>query len=580
MRMVHQLVTHCLVSALLTVAACSNGGGNKADAAPDIVADLQRQDEVDRSDAHDDLKRAELPGDASMDLPADNRDTADGGKDTELQDSSEPDDLEMDAPDFFDDVDAAELPCGDCPPSEKCVEGSCVAILSHIWSQTLGGDEYDRGMAIAATTGGGAVVGGHAGSTYMALDGDKIIPVMGGNPTSIYAVRFDGDGEVLFARTFDGGGDDRLRGIGADHSGGTVLGGLHWSPLLHFDDKSLAAAGKMDGYVTRLTPTGQVDWAVPISGPLDDGILTVAADLNNNILVGGYFASPTVDVAGALAVNTTGTEQLDSLVASIKPDGTANWAMGLGSSAFDYVHGITVDDQGYVYATGGFNGGGFVLAGTELDSAGESDVWVARFSPQGDALWLQGYGGPSHDASHAIAPAADGGVVIVGSFQSEVIDFGGSKLQHAGPPDFHDVFVLKLTAEGEHVWSHGWGGPDWDLGKSIAADASGNIYVAGAYNGPYLDFGGGPLPPAGAPGVGVEAFLLMLSANGEHAWSASFGGPDNDYGYAVAATPAGAVFVTGFFNGSDSGILSGTIDFGGGPMHVEGGSDAYLVRFQ
>jgi len=515
---------------------------------------------------------------ARVDARADSLDGGEGDLDAIQWDAADAPDL---LPDIVDLADAAEIdiPCGGCSPGEVCVEGTCQSGLVHVWSHTLGGDKYDRGMAIAAAPDGGGVVGGHGASKYLAVDGGKILPVMGGNPTSIFAVRFDGEGVVEWARTFDGGGDDRLRGIAADGEGAAILGGLHWSPLLHFDDVSLPAAGKMDGYVTRLDASGTVDWAVPIAGPLDDGVLTVAADGDGNVLVGGYFASPVVDVAGVEAVNTTGTEQLDSLVASIKPDGTANWALGMGSVGFDYVHGITVDAEGFVYATGGFTGPGFELAGTSLSNGGESDIWVARFSPSGTPLWIEGFGGPAHDASHAIAPTPDG-VVVVGSFQSEVIKFGENKLEHTGPADYHDVFVLKLAPDGTILWVRGWGGPDWDLGKWVAADGAGNIYVAGAYNGPYLDFGGGPLPPAGPPGVGVEAFLLKLAPSGDYVWADAFGGPDNDYCYALAASPAGAVYVTGFFNGNDTGVIQGTIDFGGGPLHVEGGSDSYLVRFE
>src|SRR5687768_15277054 len=60
----------------------------------------------------------------------------------------------------------------------------------------------------------------------------------------------------------------------------------------------------------------------------------------------------------------------------------------------------------------------------------------------------------------------------------------------------------------------------------LATDPSGNVYIAGAYDGD-LDFGGGALA---SPRMVVRHFVAKLDAQCKHVWSKSFIKPDRvDY---------------------------------------------------
>ena len=64
------------------------------------------------------------------------------------------------------------------------------------------------------------------------------------------------------------------------------------------------------------------------------------------------------------------------------------------------------------------------------------------------------------------------------------------------------MFLAKYDAAGNHVWSLQLGGPSFDDGFGVTADASGNVIVTGSFNGT-ADFGGDPLTSAG----GRDVFL-------------------------------------------------------------------------
>ncbi len=154
----------------------------------------------------------------------------------------------------------------------------------------------------------------------------------------------------------------------------------------------------------------------------------------------------------------------------------------------------------------------------------------------------------STGSATGVAVDALGNIVITGTFNAS-IDFGGGPL--VAPSEYPNLFVAKLDASCNHVWSRGFGsGTAAQQATSVALDPLGNVLVTGSVGGA-VDFGGGALPNAG----GRAAFLLKLDAAGAHVWSHTFGGGE---GLSVATDTAGSVALTGYANGS--------IDFGGGPL--------------
>ena len=104
------------------------------------------------------------------------------------------------------------------------------------------------------------------------------------------------------------------------------------------------------------------------------------------------------------------------------------------------------------------------------------------------------------------------------------------------------------------------------MGQGVAVDGSGNEVGVGSFTGT-VDFGGGPLTST----AGYDMFMAKYSPAGAHLWSKSLGSTGNDYAYGVALDGSGNVLVTGYF--------SGTMDFGGGPLTIEGSQDVFVAKY-
>jgi len=188
-----------------------------------------------------------------------------------------------------------------------------------------------------------------------------------------------------------------------------------------------------------------------------------------------------------------------------------------------------------------------------------------KFDAQGNFLWSEGFGDSMTEQCSGIAVDGGDNVVITGSFTG-TIDFGGGILTSAGN---QDLFLAKFDSNGNHLWSQRFGDATWiQVGHSVDVDDDGNVVVSCECRGT-TDFGGGPLTSTDPylPDVTIAKF----DASGSHVWSQNYGDENVQYGYGIAADSHGDVSVTGLFRS--------TVDFGGDTLTSAGGRDVFVVKF-
>jgi uncharacterized protein (AIM24 family) len=207
------------------------------------------------------------------------------------------------------------------------------------------------------------------------------------------------------------------------------------------------------------------------------------------------------------------------------------------------------------------------FGGGTLQCYSSSNIFIAKYSANGDHLWSKCFGSNSSGGGNAITTDASGNVVVTGYFGGTV-DFGGGPLNSLYG---NNIFVAKYSANGSHLWSKSLGTPNPNgitpqAGLSVVADSTDNVVVTGNFAGT-ADFGGGPLSSAG----GYDIFVAKYSANGSYLWSKRFGNTSDDFGYGVAVDANDNIIVTGSFGG--------TVNFGGGLLTSSGGSDIFVARY-
>lgn len=240
---------------------------------------------------------------------------------------------------------------------------------------------------------------------------------------------------------------------------------------------------------------------------------------------------------------------------------TFDYALGLHGPNQQLGNSTVVDALDNVYVVGDFYEYMDVDPGpnaVNVISAGNQDVFIAKYSPTGALLWSRNFGAGASDLAYSIA--TDGANVYVTGTFAGTFNVGGTTLSSAG---IFDIFVVMLTADGTYGWVRQVGGQGIDNARGIAVSVTSStvsVYVTGDYEGT-ADFDPGPgvfhLTSVATP-VNRDTFVLKLNANGNFVWAKRLGGENgNSSGRAIATDVDGNAYVTGGFDG--------TVDFDPGP---------------
>jgi hypothetical protein len=223
-------------------------------------------------------------------------------------------------------------------------------------------------------------------------------------------------------------------------------------------------------------------------------------------------------------------------------------------------YSVCTDSAGDIYITGA--GGPGISFGSFFLSSGTP--YLVKYDAAGNVLWARSGTGSSAIA-YSVYADASGNAYITGYFESP-ITFGNFTLPSAGT---RDLFVVKYDASGNVLWAKSAGGSNWDVGNSICADASGNVFVTGFFISPNITFGTTTLTnTSGTPDV----FIVKYDSGGNVLWAQSTGGANNEYGNGVSADANGNVFLAGHFG-------SPSIVFGSNTLNNFGIENAFLVKY-
>jgi hypothetical protein len=164
-------------------------------------------------------------------------------------------------------------------------------------------------------------------------------------------------------------------------------------------------------------------------------------------------------------------------------------------------------------------------------------------------VWAKSMGGTNDDHSNTLLIDASGNLFISGYF-SGTADFdpsvGVATLTANGQID---VFIAKYDNAGNYLWAINMGGNSDEYIYSMQQDASGNIYVTGAYEG-VADFDPGAATNNLTSNGQLDIFIAKYDNNGNYVWAKTIGGTADDVGRALQLDAGGTIYLTGYYYGT------------------------------
>lgn len=181
------------------------------------------------------------------------------------------------------------------------------------------------------------------------------------------------------------------------------------------------------------------------------------------------------------------------------------------------------------------DGGYIVVGSTTSFGSGGRDILAVRTNSTGDTLWTKTFGGAfDNEYGFCVQQTSDLGFIISG-VASSFFDASG------------DIYIIKLSEQGNTLWTRTYGGNGYEWGSYIEQTSDDGYIIVGQ------------TPAFGAGGF--DAYLVKLNSDGSIAWTKTYGGSGLEIGSAVQQTSDG-----GF-------ILTGQID-----TYGAGGGDIYLLK--
>ena len=353
----------------------------------------------------------------------------------------------------------------------------------------------------------------------------------------------------LWARNSGSVSNDYSNAVCTDADGNVYITGTFQGSTITFGSYVLqnTTEGFLDFFIAKYDSQGNVIWAVSDGGAEDDYAYGICIDLTGNVFITGYYGSPSLTI-GPSTMNSTSVFSV--FVAKYDSNGIALWGRSGDASTDDagYSYGIGSDAFGNIYITGSYGYNAEISFGSHtLQSYGGYDMFLVKYDNDGNVLWANHMGGAQVDYSRAIHVSPDGTVHITGFFVNEA-DFGSGTVVSANPAAYMEVCVAKYNTNGANIWANYALVPstgNYASGTGITADLSGSVYITGYYQ-QSISFGSDTITNAGNHGI----FLAKYTSDGIPLWGKSPGGTGTNFGWAVSTEPEGNVLLTGYFESS------------------------------
>jgi hypothetical protein len=488
------------------------------------------------------------------------------------------------------------------------------------WVVTAGGTSGDIGRGIATDSSGNSLLTGYFqgtttfGSTSLTSSGNY----------DVFVAKLSSSGSWSWAVKAGGTSADYAEGIATDSSGNSYLTG-DFQGTATFGSTSLISSGGSDVFVAKLSSSGAWSWAVRAGGTSGDIGKGIALDSSGNSYLTGRF----YNTATFGSTNLTSSGGYDIFVAKLSSSGSWSWVTKAGSSSYyDYGEKIAVDSNGKAYITGKFKDTA-TFGSNSISSSGTYDVFIAATNSEGSWIWSKKAGGNSGesgtgiaidsvgsvhvagkfsgsfsfisdtfqssddsddifvislpadsleagfaisqefgtaggtgaDIAFAVATDSVGNAYVTGSFE-DTVSFGSTTLESSGN---EDVFVAKVSTNGDWIWAISGGGTADDRGYGIKVDSNDLVFVTGVFGSTGADFDTISLSSSGFQDI----FVAYVTTDWEDVIRG--GGSKWDWAYDIELDASSNVYILGSFQNPSTTI-------GGTTLTSAGGYDSYVAK--
>ncbi len=371
-----------------------------------------------------------------------------------------------------------------------------------IWGKQIGNNQNIYTEKIRIDANGDLIIIGRFIGT-VDFDPNAGVQNLTGDEQDFYGfiLKLNASGDFIWVKEISGSQDIEPSSLYTDNDNaiytiGAFKGTADFDPD-PVDVLNLSSTGPGDHmFIQKLDEEGDLDWVKSIGGNGNTRPSDIVLDSSGNIYITGDF-NQTVDFNPEIGINnfipivpntyTTFVLKLDSL-------GQFTWTKILESAGVNGGNTIKVDDDN-IYIGGHFRADMDFDPGTGVSSLSSFSVkngYVLKLNLQGHFIWAAGFEslGSAKCEVKDLGIDDNGNIYVLGDFTGDV-DFNPNAIDAEAffysSFGSYDIFIEKLSPNGEYIWMKQMGGPTTDKTYAIQIDPSNNIFTTGIFSNT-LDF--------------------------------------------------------------------------------------------
>jgi hypothetical protein len=399
-----------------------------------------------------------------------------------------------------------------------------------------------------------------------------------------YLCKYSTEGELIFAKEFDGIGNFRPTAISTDEFENVYISGALFGTV-DFDPGeeifNLTAETFADAIVVKLSPSGDFIFAKKFGGSNFDIATNIHLDNENNIYLTGTFRNIADFDPNDESYLLTSNGFEDFFLLKLDADGEFIYCKQVGGLGNESCDGIDLDEYQNIYLSGSFtNEVDFdPTDGTYILSASyEEASFILKLGADGDFIFAKKLESLSSDYTNInpflIEIDNFGDIHIVGEYQDS-IDFDPSEetaMLFDSEPFNLNPFIAKYDGDGNFIYAKQLDGTWRSAFTDLTIDENHNAWLTGNFNGE-VDFDMG-IGEQIFEETNLALFVLKLDPTAEFSDVQIFGNESFNYGSSITNDPLNNIYISGGF--------SDIIDFNSGPEEFEltsnGEADNFIFK--
>lgn len=400
----------------------------------------------------------------------------------------------------------------------------------------------------------------------------------------IFIAKYSSSGDVIWAKSAGGTGNDAGNGIAMDSDGNIYITG-EIKGQADFSGTTLSPTNNNteEIFIAKYNSGGDLQWAERAGGGNRDFGNDIAVDQNGDVYVTGTIKNNAE--FGGTPYGTISGNNGDAYVAKYSTNGNFLWLEQVGGinpggqNSLQSSNAIAYDPSTNTFTiTGWYHGlvtwgstGGIIDSSSAYPSSGDYSIFVANYDSSGVIQWVtsideEQVNASGHSEINGIDVDSDGNIYLVGSVAGK-LQFNGSttiEMAHTNSWDF-DVFLAKYNTNGNFSWVKQIGGQDGDTGSNLHVDGDGNINIVGNYSEAQT------IGPFSLPLSTHGVFLAKYSNSGNVLWAHGEPGAYLSNPKTIGVDAQGRIYVTGDY--------TNFADFGNIHLEVVDLSDAFIAQY-